>query len=401
MKKLSVLVAMVLVALLIFAACSTPAAQESSAAPSSEAPASESVAASSEAPAESADTEAAGMDAAEKQAKSDALVEKLQAEAAASDNSDVVIGYNAGSDSIEFFTNVFGGLKAQSAKYGTELLYANSQFDPEQIIPKVETLLMQGADVIVDFNVNSEIGGNLVDIVREKGAKGVIGIDVEYYSVTSDDRAWFMGANNQVAGELCGQAIADYVKANKDGVLEKLVLFYNSENGDEVKKRMGGAIQGLAKEGINLTDDQIDWIDMGGGGSDTTLQGKDKFAGWLTSHPDVHSVAVVAVNDETTQGVFAAAETAGRTDDCILASHNVSQQFIEQAKKGGAPCWVGSVGYYPERYGEYIIPMAIALAHDSSLIDKNQNITMNHVFVTQAMVSDYEAAYKAYTADWE
>ena len=404
MKKLSVLVAILLVALMVFSACSTPAAQESSAAPaSSEAPASEAPASEAPASEEAAPAESAAApadDAAASQAKSDALVAELQAEAAASDNADVVIGYNAGTETLEFFNNVYGGLKDQAAKYGVKLLYACSNFDAEQIIPKVETLMMQGANVIIDFNVNSQIGGNIVDVVKEKGGKGVVGIDVEYFSANGTDRAWFMGANNQVAGELCGQAIADYAKANKDGKLEQLVLFYNSENGDEVKKRMGGAIQGLEKAGITLAEDQIEWIDMGGGGSDTTVAGKDKFTSWLTAHPDMTSVGVVGVNDETMQGVLAAAETAGRADDVILASHNVSSQFIDQVKQGGNACWTGSVGYYPERYGEYIIPMCIAMVHDSKLVDIQQKVTMNHVFVTRDMVPDYEAGYTEYTSTW-
>ncbi len=404
MKKLSVLVAMLLVALMIFAACSTTPAEESSAAESSSAAASESVEASSEAPAESesaaASEEVAEDTAAESQAKSDALIQTLQEDAAASDNSDVVIGYNAGTETLEFFNNVYGGLQYEADQYGAKLLYACSNFDPEQIIPKVNTLMMQGANVIIDFNVNSEIGGNIVDVVKEAGGAGVIGIDVEYFSANGTDRAWFMGANNQVAGELCGQAIANYSKEYKDGQLDMLVLFFNSENGDEVKKRMGGAIDGLAQEGIELTEDQIEWIDMGGGGSDTTVAGKDKFTSWLTAHPDMTSVGVVGVNDETMQGVLAAAETAGRADDVILASHNVSSQFIDQVKQGGNKCWTGSVAYYPERYGEYLVPMAIAMVHADPNVDIQQKITMNHEFVTRDMVEDYEQAYDAYTAQW-
>ncbi len=376
MKKITVLVVVALVALFTFAACAPAAPAPASEAPASEAPASEAPA--SEAPASEAPA----------------------SEAPAEGGDKLIIGYNAGTETLEFFNNVYGGIKDQAAKNNVELLYAVSNFDPEQILPKIETLLMQGANVIVDFNVNAEIGGNIVDIVKEKGGKGVIGIDVEYFSGNGTDRSWFMGANNQQAGELCGIAIADYVKANKDGKLEKLVLFFNSENGDEVKKRMGGAIDGLKKSGIELAEDQIEWIDLGGGGSDTTIAGKDKFTSWLTANPDVKSVGVVSVNDETMQGVLAAAETAGRADDVILASHNVSTQFIEQVKAGGSESWVGSVGYYPERYGEYIVPLAMDIFSGKNT-DPSKLITMEHEFVTRAMVPDYEKAYNEYVSTWK
>ena len=293
MKKITVVVAVVLVALFAFAACSAPAAEPSA---STEASAEASTEATTEASEEAS-------------------------EPAADGDATCVIGLNAGTESNQFHSDVNNSIKNVAAENGVEVLYAVSEFDAGQIIPKVESLLQQGANVIVDFNVNGQVGGNLIDVVKEAGGKGVIGVDVEYISA-SGEKAWFMGANNQVAGELCGQAIADYALENKDGKVEYLVLFYNSENGDEVKKRMSGAIDGLKSKGIEVPEENIEYIDLGGGGSETTIQGRDKMTAWLTAHPDAHSVGVVAVNDETTTGALAAAETLGRQEDCIFASHN-------------------------------------------------------------------------------
>lgn len=402
MKKLSVLVAIVLAALMIFAACSTPAAQESSSAPASTAaPASESASASTAA--ESPSAAPSEMTAVEKQQASDDAIAKMKADAEAgigSTNNDVVIGYNAGTESLEFFQDVYGGLKAAAEHYGVQLLYTDSEFDTTKIMSNVDSLMMQGANVIIDFNVNSEVGGNIVDEVASKGGFGVIGIDVEYTSATTGQKSWFMGANNEIAGELCGEAIADYAAANKDGKVDKLVLFWNSENGDEVKKRMGGAIIGLANKGINLTDDQVVWLDMGGGGSDTTVAAKDKFTNWLTANPDVHSIGIVAVNDESMQGVLAAAETAGRADDCIMAGHNVGANFTQEVLNNGPACWVGDVAYYPEKYGDYLVPMCIAIAHGTAS-DPSLNITMNHVMVLRDMVPDYMEYLENVRASWE
>jgi ribose transport system substrate-binding protein len=415
MKKLSVVIAVIVAVLLVVTACAsttTPsasastAAAPSSAAPSSAAP---SVAASSAAPsvaasvAPSASASASTLSALDQQKQSDAAVAKMQADAlagvASGANKDVVIGYNAGTESLEFFQDVYGGMKDQAKKYGVKLLYTDSEFDATKIMSNVDTLLMQKANVIIDFNVNAQVGGSIVDEVKSKGGKGTIGVDVKYNSANGTDQSWFMGANNEVAGELCGQAIGDYVTKNKAGKLDKLVLFWNSENGDLVKKRMGGAITGLAAKGINLTDSQIEWIDMGGGGSDTTVAAKDKFTDWLTANPNLHSIGVVAVNDESMQGVLAAAQTAGRTDDVILAAHNVGANFTQEVTNNGPACWIGDVAYYPEHYGEYLIPLAIAIAHGTAP-DPTNAITMNHVFVTRDQVPAYLKTYNDYKAQW-
>ncbi|MCL2111213.1 MAG: substrate-binding domain-containing protein [Clostridiales bacterium] len=315
------------------------------------------------------------------------------------DASDLIIGYNAGSDYIEFFINVIGGMRYEAEQRGLGFVTVTSDFDPERIIPNTEQLLMQGAQVVVDFNVNAEIGGNIVEVVKESGGAGVISIDVEYFTADGTDQAWFMGINNQRAGELCGEAIGDAL-AEQGRDLEYLVLFFNSENGDLVKRRMGGAIDGLANRGVTLTEDQIVWIDMGGGGSDTTLVGRDKFSAWLTANPDVRTVAVVAVNDETTQGVFAAAETANRTQDCLLASHNVSEQFKELARQGNdGSTWLGSVAYHPEMYGEYIVPLAMDIFTGANTNPAVQTL-MDPRWVSMAEVLAYDEAYEAYIAKW-
>ena len=371
MKKITVVVAVVLVALFAFAACSAPAAEPSA---STEASAEASTEATTEASEEAS-------------------------EPAADGDATCVIGLNAGTESNQFHSDVNNSIKNVAAENGVEVLYAVSEFDAGQIIPKVESLLQQGANVIVDFNVNGQVGGNLIDVVKEAGGKGVIGVDVEYISA-SGEKAWFMGANNQVAGELCGQAIADYALENKDGKVEYLVLFYNSENGDEVKKRMSGAIDGLKSKGIEVPEENIEYIDLGGGGSETTIQGRDKMTAWLTAHPDAHSVGVVAVNDETTTGALAAAETLGRQEDCIFASHNVSQVYIDAALSGDLyEGYTGSVAYYPERYGEYIVPLAMDIASGKNT-DPEEKITVDHVFITPDMVEEYNKEYEEYKAAW-
>jgi len=316
--------------------------------------------------------------------------------------SDLTVGYNAGSDSIEFWANVLGGMKYEAAQEGVGFISVVSDFDAQKIIPNTQQLLMQGAQVIVDGNVNNDIGSNIVDVVKQAGGAGTISIDVEYTDANGKDKAWFMGIDNQRAGELCGEALGDaLIKQNR--TLEYLVLFFNSENGDLVKERMGGAVDGLKAKGITLKDDQIQWIDMGGGGSDTTIQGRDKFSAWLTAHPDVRTVATVAVNDETTQGIYAAAQTANRLQDCLMASHNVSEQFKQLALNGDpGTTWIGSVAYHPENYGQYIIPLAIDI-----WTGKNTDPTVKTLMspewipMSKDAVTAYNDTYNAVIAKWK
>lgn len=371
MKKLSLVAILVLVAALTLAACTSNAPEPAPA------------------PAEPAATEPA-----------EPAGDDGDGGGGGVDVSDLIVGYNAGSDYIEFFQNVIGGLQYEASQAGIGFVTVCSDFDPEKIIPNTEQLLMQGAQVIVDFNVNNEIGGNIVEVVKERGGAGTISIDVEYFTSDGTDQAWFMGINNQRAGELCGEAIADAL-VDQGRELEYLILYFNSENGDLVKKRMGGAIDGLKNKGVELSDDQIEWVDMGGGGSDTTIVGRDKFSAWLTAHPDVKTVATVAVNDETTQGIYAAAETANRTQDCLLASHNVSEQYKELAIRDpeAGTCWLGSCAYHPEMYGAVTIQLAIDIFTGKNTDPTKQSL-LEPEWIPMADVAAYIEEYEAYCAKW-
>ena len=301
------------------------------------------------------------------------------------DDDEIIIGFNNGSTTVDFLRLVGESMVREAENYGVKLLVAESNFDPEKILPNVDNLLLQGADIIVDFNVNAEIGGSLVDYCGEKGVS-VIGIDVAYTGVNGD-QAWFFGANNQMAGYVAGEGLAAEIKDRWDGEIEQALFFHNSENGPVVRLRMSGMVDGMRDNGITITDDMIEWIEMGGGGSDTTLVANQKMTDWLTAHPDLTKIVIGTVNSETGQGVFSAAQAQNRDADCLLATNNNGNQAIA-AMEMGDNMWLGGTAYYPNRYGEYIIPLAISIVNGENP-DKMQ--TMEHVFLTRKDLDEIKA----------
>lgn len=295
---------------------------------------------------------------------------------------EIIIGFNNGSTTVDFLRQVGESMERAAEEHGVKLLVAESNFQAERILPNVDNMLIQGADVIVDFNVNAEIGGSLVDYCGEKGVP-VIGIDVSYIGATGE-QGYFFGANNQMAGEVAGEGLAKAINEKWNGDIEKLVLFFNSENGDLVKKRLSGMYDGMKKAGIDITDDRVEYIDVGGGGSDSTMSANQKFTDWLTAHPDLQKVAVGTVNTETGQGVFSAVQAAGRDQDILLATNNNGQQTLA-AFAMGDNCWLGGTAYYPSKYGDYIIPLALDI-----LAGKNpaKIQTMEHEFLTRSEIDE-------------
>jgi ribose transport system substrate-binding protein len=301
---------------------------------------------------------------------------------------EIIIGFNNGSTTVDFLRLVGESMEREAAKAGVKLLVAESNFDPEKILPNVDNMLLQGADIIVDFNVNAEIGGSLVDYCGERGVP-VIGIDVAYTGLNGE-QAWFFGANNQMAGYVAGEGLAKAIKQKWGGTIEKALFFHNSENGPVVRLRMSGMIDGMRDNGITVTDDMVEWIEMGGGGSDTTLVANQKMTDWLTAHPDLSKIVIGTVNSETGWGVFSAAQAQGRDADCLLATNNNGNQAIA-AMEQGDNMWLGGTAYYPNRYGEYIIPLCLDILAGKNP-DKMQ--TMEHVFLTRENLDEIRANAK-------
>ncbi len=296
-------------------------------------------------------------------------------------NDKIIIGFNNGSTTVDFLRQVGESMERAADKAGVKLIVAESNFDVEKILPNVDNMLLQGAQIIVDFNVNAQVGGSLVDYCGAKGVK-VIGIDV-MYTGAKGDQAWFFGANNPMAGEVAGRGLAKAIKAKWASKVDYLLLFYNSENGDLVKKRLSGMYDGIkAAGGITLDAKNVQYIDMGGGGSDTTMAANQKMTDWLTAHPTLHRIAVGTVNTETGQGVFSAVQAANRDKDVLLATNNNGMQTLAAFAQGDN-CWLGGTAYYPTQYGDYIIPLAIDIINGK----KPAKIqTMKHEFLTRAEI---------------
>jgi ribose transport system substrate-binding protein len=290
---------------------------------------------------------------------------------------DLVIGFNNGSRTVDFLRMVGDNLVEVCEREGIKIVVTESNFDVEQILPNVDDLIAQGANIIIDFNVNAEVGGNLVDYCGEKGIP-VIGIDV-VYPAPSKEVSWFFGANNQMAGETAGLGLAEGVKERWGGEIEHLVLFFNSENGDLVRLRLSEMQTGLVKGGVDVPDDKVTWIEMVGGGSDTTVAANEKFTDWLAAHPDATKICVGTVNTETGQGVFSAAVTSNRWEDCMLATNNNGNQTLAAWDTPQAAMWLGGVVYNPGQYGEYLVPLAISIMAGEN---PPKVTTMDHAFLT-------------------
>ena len=97
-------------------------------------------------------------------------------------------------------------------------------------------------------------------------------------------------------------------------------------------------------------------------------------------------IVVGAINDPSALGALRAFQEAGRTTSCAIVGHNASPEGRAELRQRGTRL-VGSVAYFPEKYGDQILKVALDILHrrpvPPAVFVKHQMVTpdnINHVY---------------------
>jgi ribose transport system substrate-binding protein len=97
-------------------------------------------------------------------------------------------------------------------------------------------------------------------------------------------------------------------------------------------------------------------------------------------------ILVGAANDPSALGALRAFQEAGRTDACAIMGHNASPEGRAELREPGTRL-VGSVAYFPEKYGAEIVAVALDILHrravPPAVFVKHQLVTtenVNHIY---------------------
>ena len=75
-------------------------------------------------------------------------------------------------------------------------------------------------------------------------------------------------------------------------------------------------------------------------------------------HSHAERVLVSAINDPSAIGALRAFEEAGRSQACVVVGQNASLEARAELRRPKTR-FIGSVAYFPERYGERVISLAL------------------------------------------
>ncbi len=287
----------------------------------------------------------------------------------------ITVGYAGLSGEFPFVQDVNNGLQRVADCLNVELIITDNEYDPQVALTNADTLVTRGVDVAIEFQTDVGVAPAICNKFDAAGIP-VIAIDIPH-----EPCATFFGANNLEAGKIGGRNLGRIAQERWGGDVDALVLLELPQSGELPQQRMEGAALGVQEILPNLTDDKIIRVD-GKGALDPS---RTVFADVLTRLSDADHILVSAINDPSAVGALRATEAAGRTDDVLIAGQNATIEARTEICRDN-PAFIGSVAYFPDRYGDYLIPLAIRLAGGE---ERPEEVLIDHLWIDRANIEAY------------
>lgn len=310
-----------------------------------------------------------------------AETEKAETEAPEQGNDKKLIGINIALADNEFFQMVEYGLKKDFSDRGWEVLVTYGM--AEKITENGATFLAQNVDAIVDFGCDLNFGNTLVQMAAEKDVP-VVCIDVAY------EGGYFFGANNDQAGTILGEAMADWINKHWDGQVDAIYEETNTLNSPVVALRTQNAVKALQNE-LGIEDDIVFQAELSQESSDGV---KQKTVDYLSGNPDKEHVAYISMSMANLPPVIGGVETTGKSDVICFGTHSEERFIFDHfdTTPEEDDNVVGCVAYRPMQYGEYVGKMLEKLFKGETL---EKETLMDHVVITRENYKEFQSEYMA------
>jgi ribose transport system substrate-binding protein len=290
------------------------------------------------------------------------------------------IGYAAQGTDYQFSKEVSDGLQRAAGVEGVELISVDNRYSPKIAQRNADVLVRERVDLVIEFQTDEGIAPMVASKYREANIP-LIAIEIPHPGAT------YFGANNYEAGLIGGRYLGRWAKHRWNGEVDDIVLVELKRAGSLPQMRLTGMLVGMKEACPHLENCRVTYLD-GDGVLGDSFEAMRKFLRTNKSR----RILVGAINDPSGLGALRAFQEAGRTDACAIVSHNASPEGRMELRQHGTRL-VGSVAYFPEKYGEQILKLALDILHNRptppAVFVKHQMVTpenVNHVYPNDELI---------------
>jgi len=280
------------------------------------------------------------------------------------------LGFAAQTTDSEFSRDVNDSVQRIATREHIQLIAVNNRYSAKTALHNADLLIKERVSLVLEFQTYEHVA----PIISSKFLDAdipVIAIEIPHPG------AVFFGADNYRAGVIGGRALGRWAKDNWNGNFDALLLLELPIAGPLPQLRITGTIAGLTQVLPGTETRSVTHLD-GKGDFEHSL---DTVRKYLRRTPPKRTL-VAAVNDPMALGALRAFEEAGRSNLCAVVGQNAIRAAREELRRRGTRL-IGSVAYFPERYGEELMPLALAILQKkpvpSSVFVKHELITPKNV----------------------
>jgi ribose transport system substrate-binding protein len=259
------------------------------------------------------------------------------------------IGFGAQTTSSTFSHTVSESVRRAATTHGVDLIEVNNRYSSKTALRNADVLIRERVDVAIEFQTFENVAPVIAARFLSAGIP-VIAVEIPHPG------AVYFGANNYEAGLIGGRALGKWAKENWTGVVDEIILIEERIAGPLPQSRLTGAMTGLREVLPDISRAGVVHFD-----------GKGAYApAFDLVRKHLHKQArkrtlVAAINDPSALGALRAFEESGCASYCAVMGQNAIAEAREELRRAGSRL-IGSVAYFPERYGNDLIPLALAMA---------------------------------------
>ena len=253
------------------------------------------------------------------------------------------IGYAA--QAHDSFSNALEqGLRWAAAGRPIDLIEVENRYSAKAALRNAEQLVSQRVDLAIEFQAYERIGSKLAHIF-EQARIPLIAVEIPH------PNAVFLGVDNQRAGVAVGKALLKAAQKHWDGECEEILFLDLEISGSLPHLRLSSA-QNVLRSGLK-NNFVLTHLDSRG----EFIRSFELTRRHLQKAPKRRTL-VTGINDYAVLGALRAFEEAGRSNLCLAASHGGSPEARRELRLPNSRL-VAAVGFFPERYGESLILLAL------------------------------------------
>ena len=257
------------------------------------------------------------------------------------------------------------------------LIIMDNQYNSVIGLKNADIMLSKHPDFFIEYQADAKVN----NIVAQKfGAAHIpiLAVDVPVPG------APFMGVNNWKVAVMAGKYAAKLIKEQWGGwdAVDLVVLLQMPAGGEVTMLRSEGFAAALDDIFGKDAEKKIVRVDGGMGQSEQAKKAMDDV---LAAHPKAKKMVITSINEQTMAGVIASLQNAGRwsAEDTIIVTQGCDALGRTQIREGLTD---GAVAYFPEKYGEYIIPAVCAILQGQPV---PPYIYIDNVVITKDNIDKY------------